>query len=282
MEPHNAGGVGRLGKRVAPAFARMANMQRLRNPTRLIAIYLDILQGKGSGTGWDMSGEVSAAMAFLEGVTNPIILDIGANHGEWTRGVWQALGRGQYFAYEPQEACRPRLMDSSVPALTIIQSAVSDQSGEMDLYSDAAGSGLASLYERSETYLRRPTQVERVPVTTVDEELKAQGLERVDFMKIDVEGAELRVLQGAQHSLQTKAIHSFAFEFGSANIYSRVFFREFWDLVAGHGYSLWRIIPGGRLIPLLAYREDLEHFRGVSNYVASVTGLDANRQSRYL
>jgi FkbM family methyltransferase len=277
MEPHDAGGFGRLGKRVAPALARVANMQRTRNPTRLLAIYLDILQGKGSGTGWDMTGEVSAALAFLRDVADPVIVDIGANEGEWTRGIWQELHRGRYYAYEPQQACGARLTNLPVPGLTLIQSAVSDRVGQINLYSDFAGSGLASFYQRAETYFDSPTQVELVPVTIVDEELKAQGLDHVDFMKIDVEGAELQVLKGAQHSLQTRAIHSFSFEFGSANIYSRVFFREIWDIVADHSYSLWRIAPGGRLIPIPAYREDLEHFRGVSNYIASVDSIDANR-----
>lgn len=275
MEPHTAGDVGRLGKRVAPALARVTNMRRTRNPMRLLGIYLDILQGKGSGTGWDMSGEVSAALTFLAGVTDPVIFDIGANCGDWTRGIWQAIGRGQYFAYEPQEACLRSLEDAAVPKLAIVQKAVSDQPGQMNLYSDHAGSGLASLYERSETYLDAQTQAEVVPVTTIDDEFEAHGLDRIDFMKIDVEGAELRVLRGAGRCLSAKAIRAFAFEFGSANIYSRVFFRDCWDLIAGHGYSLWRIVPGGQVIPVPAYREDLEHFRGVSNYVASVLPVGA-------
>jgi hypothetical protein len=49
-----------------------------------------------------------------------------------------------------------------------------------------------------------------------------------------------------------------------------VFFKDCWDLITGHGYSLWRIVPGGRPVPVRAYREDLEHFRGVSNYIGSV------------
>jgi FkbM family methyltransferase len=271
MEAHNAGRIGSAGKRAAPVLAQVLNMSRLRNPARLAGIYLDILQGKGSGTGWDMPGEVSAAMTFLRGSTDPVVFDIGANHGEWTRGIWQALGTGRYYAYEPQSACQASLTSLQVPGLTIVQSGMSDQPGEMDLHSDAAGSGLASFYERAETYLARPTQVERVPVTTVDNAIADLRLDHVDFMKIDVEGAELLVLQGASHSLKIKAINALAFEFGSANIYSRVFFRDFWDLLTDHGYSLWRIVPGGRLTPICAYSEDLEHFRGVSNYIASVT-----------
>ena len=250
MEPHTAGGVGSLGKRVAPTLARVTNMRLARNPIRLVGIYLDILQGKGSGTGWDMSGEVSAALTFLSGVTDPVIFDIGANQGDWTRGIWQALNRGQYFAYEPQEACLSSLKDSAMPNLTIVQKAVSDQPGQMNLYADYPGSGLASFYERAETYLDAPTQSEPVPVTTIDDEFEAHGLDHIDFMKIDVEGAELRVLQGATHCLSAKTIHALAFEFGSANIYSRVSFRDCWDLIADHGYSLWRIVPGGRVIPV--------------------------------
>lgn len=270
MEPHEAGALGQLGKRVAPRLASVANARRVRGATRLLAIYLDILQGKGSGTGWDMGGEITSAAAFLHGLPDPVILDIGANVGEWTRGIWDALGRGRYFAYEPQQACADRLKALDVPSLTIVQRAVSDRPGEMDLHSDSAGSVLASLYQRADSYLDPQTQVERVAVTTVDDEIEAHGLDRVDFMKIDVEGAELGVLQGAQKALASHAIRTFSFEFGSANIYSRVFFRDLWDLISGHGYTLWRIVPGGRLIQQTAYREDLEHFRGVSNYVASV------------
>lgn len=271
MEPHSAGTIGQFGKRVSPAIAHVINTQALRNPIRLLGIYLDIIQGKGSGTGWDMSGEVTAALSFLKDAPDPVIFDVGANHGDWTRGIWRALHKGHYFAFEPQSGCQESLAASGIPTLTIISSALSDQPGEMTLHSDFDGSGLASFYERSETYLDHPSRVARVPVTTVDDFVKTQRLQRIDFMKIDVEGAELQVLRGSEGSLKAKVIRTFAFEFGSANIYSRVFFRDCWDFMQSHGYSLWRIVPGGGLRPIPEYREDLEHFRGVSNYIASVT-----------
>jgi FkbM family methyltransferase len=271
MEVPTSGMLGKAGKRAAPVLARAMNLPGLRGASRIGGIYLDILQGKGSGTGWDMSGEVSAALAFLRDASDPVLLDVGANHGNWTLGIWQALHAGRYFLYEPQDACQADLEALPVPDKTIVRSGLSDQAGELDLHSDSAGSGLASFYVRAETYLPHPTQVERVPVTTVDEAMRVHALDRVDFMKVDVEGGELNVLKGATGALKDKTIRAFSFEFGSANIYSRVFFRDFWETIAEHGYSLWRIVPGGGLRPIPTYGEDLEHFRGVSNYIAAVT-----------
>lgn len=270
MDAHDSGVLNKIGKQAAPVLASVVNTRPVRNAARLAGIYLDIVQGKGSGTGWDMPGEVSAAITFLKGVAAPVIMDVGANRGEWTKGIYQALGAGRYFAYEPQSACQESLRSLHVPGITIVQTCLSDEPGEMDLHSDCPGSGLASLYERAETYLASPTRVERVKVTTVDEELATRKIDRVDFMKIDVEGTELQVLRGAKAALDSGAIRALAFEFGSANIYSRVFFRDFWYLLSARGYKLWRIVPGGGLRPVPAYREDLEHFRGVSNYVAAL------------
>ena len=74
-------------------------------------------------------------MTFLKGSADPVIFDIGANHGEWTRGIWRALGTGRYYAYEPQSACQASLASLQIPSLTIIQSGMSDQPGEIDLHS---------------------------------------------------------------------------------------------------------------------------------------------------
>ena len=117
------------------------------------------------------------------------------------------------------------LNNLAVPGLTVVQSAVSDVAGEMDLHSDMAGSGLASFYERSETYLNAPTRVERVPVTTVDDAMELQHIDHVDFMKIDVEGAELQVLRGSERALKAKTVATFAFEWLSEHLLAGVLSR---------------------------------------------------------
>ncbi len=71
--------VDRLAKKAAPSLAR-AIPSRL---SRAASIYLDILQGKGSGTGWDMAGEAGADATALGRVARPVIVDGGANFGQW-------------------------------------------------------------------------------------------------------------------------------------------------------------------------------------------------------
>jgi hypothetical protein len=153
----------------------------------------------------------------------------------------------------------------------VIAAAVSDRPGQATIMASAPGSGGGSLFERHDSYLGDTgAHREVVPVTTVDSIVAEHRLGRVDLLKLDVEGSELSALHGARTSLAEGRIATVTFEFGSANVYSRTFFRDVWDLLVPTGYRLWRILPGGRLLPIGGYAETLEHFRGVSNYAASL------------
>ena len=107
-----------------------------------------------------------------------------------------------------------------------------------------------------------------VPVVRLDDIIEEFQIEIVDFLKLDIEGAELDALLGAAAALRSGAIRALSFEFGMNNIDSRTFFRDFWDLLVPLGFSIFRIAPGGTLIRIREYREELEYFKIVSNYVA--------------
>jgi hypothetical protein len=109
-----------------------------------------------------------------------------------------------------------------------------------------------------------------VAMTTIDEILAERGIETVDMAKMDLEGHELFALRGAAQSLKTHRLRTLTFEFGTSNVNSRTFFRDFHDLLTGYGYRICRIYPGGKTVPILEYYEDLEFFRGVTNYIATV------------
>jgi FkbM family methyltransferase len=255
-----------LAKKAAPSLAR-AIPSRL---SRAAGIYLDVVQGKGSGTGWDMAGESAADASVLRGIARPIILDGGANYGQWASSINAVLSNpdATFFLFEPQQACQETLQGIGLPHSTVIRAALGDQPGDAVLSGASPGYGAASIYERHDTYFGdMSAHQESVTLVTLDDTIRDHSIDRVDLLKLDVEGAELAALRGAKASLSDGVIRAVAFEFGSANIYSRTFFRDFLDLLAPLGFRFARVLPGGRLLSIERYSEEHEHFRGVSNYL---------------
>ncbi len=146
-----------------------------------------------------------------------------------------------------------------------------DEARSVELYSYTVEGEEQSLISSIDR--RLPTQVvqvevsaaERVEVRTLDDFCAEQGVERIDFLKLDVEGHELAVLRGAQRMLGAGAVSMIQFEFGPANIYSRTFFYDFWTLLSS-AYDIHRVVPKG-LAHIAYYGEQREIFL-TTNYLA--------------
>jgi hypothetical protein len=65
----------------------------------------------------------------------------------------------------------------------------------------------------------KSSSVLEINVMKLDEFLLSEGIDYVDFMKIDVQGGEFRVLQGATHYLQNKKIELIQLEFIKFDLY---------------------------------------------------------------
>ena len=129
------------------------------------------------------------------------VVDVGANVGFWTIPAARALGPGgRVVAFEPNPWAVDRLRrnlalndDGSLAAVEIVAAAVGAAPGTMELYSDdlEAGASQATLYAAAHD--GSPQHVE-VPVTTLDDVVTGP----VDLVKIDVQGHEMAVLDGAR------------------------------------------------------------------------------------
>lgn len=259
------GSVEEWAKRLAPQIVRCVPTRVPRN----LGLYCDILQGRGAGTGWDMLGEATAIGRALPQRGTAVIVDAGANYGQWSAAVAAMLGSrpAHFFLVEPQASCQEALRALPLNK-TILQTAIGDRVGQVAISGESAGFGATSIYVRRDTYFGDMTSHEELtPITTLDRIAEEFCIQRIDLLKLDIEGAEFAALRGAESTLAAGLVGAIAFEFGSANIYSRTFFRDFWDFLEPHGYVFHRIAPGGRLMKIERYSEELEHFRGVSNYV---------------
>ncbi|QIR39573.1 FkbM family methyltransferase [Tolypothrix sp. PCC 7910] len=259
-----------IGKSFAVPLSKVLTSKLFYKPSRYIEAYLAFLLGKGAGSD-SIEEEVKAALSNIYR-QYPVVFDVGANVGLWSSQILKYQPHAQLFQFEPSETCILEIQKLNLPNSTLIPCAIGKMEGITYLYSSSQTDGSASLYQRKDGRFKDyKYQKYSVSITTIDKVIADYSIEFVDFMKMDIEGHEMEALLGASQSLNENKIGAISFEFGSGNINSRTFFRDFWHLLQEKGFEIYRITPGGKLLEIQDYYEDLEYFRGVSNYIARLT-----------
>jgi FkbM family methyltransferase len=201
-----------------------------------------------------ISGEGLAIDRCLPGVANPVVFDVGANEGDWIRAVLQRRPLAVVHAFEPQAALTAR-QPTFAGDVRLHTVAVGAEAGTLALYDYAthAGSQHASLLPGViETVHGAQTRSTNVPVITLDTYCAENAVERIDLLKIDVEGFELNVLRGARRLLDDRRIGAIQFEFNEMNVVGRTFMDDFMARLSPT-HSLHRVLPHG-LLPLERHR----------------------------
>jgi FkbM family methyltransferase len=231
----------------------------------------------GGGTDFQSSGERQAlehVRRVLCAKRKPpyIIFDVGAHQGGYTRLLLEIFASDAVVhSFEPSSAMFTILTRELGNRSRLHRLGLGERNGTFTLHFNPQYPGLSSLYQRKLGHLGMTLDCsEDVPVSTVESFCRAEGIPRIHLLKLDVEGHELRVLQGAQPLLQTGAIDFIQFEFGGCNIDSRTYFRDFYELLTPR-YRIFRIVRDG-LDPVLAYRETDEIFT-TTNYLCESAAL---------
>lgn len=225
--------------------------------------------GKGWGGGSDVAPEIPAVERFLP-ETIGVVLDIGGNKGDWTRRALARWGNrvSKVFIFEPSKHHVESIASIVDPRVTFVRAAVGARAEEAVLYSDHAGSGMASLTKRRlDHFSIAMDKTETVEVTTLDEFISRNAIGSIGFAKFDVEGHELNAMRGAEKVLAKGVIKAMSFEFGGTHIDTRTFFQDFWYFLRPFGFQIYRINRGLRPVLLRQYDEAHEHFRH-TNFLA--------------
>lgn len=172
-----------------------------------------------------------------------VVLDVGANIGYFTLIAARLVGgEGKVFAFEPE----PYNFDLLVKNIKLngyknvipVPKAISDKKGRATLFLDKHRA-LHSLARENVT--RFSGSSVEVEVQTLDGFLKDFG-HRVDFAKIDVQGAELAVIGGMRRIIETNKELKMVVEFSPKQL--RGFGSspaEFLDRLTGYGFKLYQI-----------------------------------------
>jgi FkbM family methyltransferase len=233
------------------------------------------LDGMNYGRGGDFrtSGELHLLHYIKNKVGNQgalVLFDVGANIGEYSVELAEFFGPAcTVHAFEPSKDTYARLKQTIGERTNVVANncGLSDSEGTLKLFRNSERHTLASLYQRDlDHYDLKLDQVEEIRLSTVDAFCAAQKIERLHFLKIDIEGHELSALKGAARMIAEKRIDFIQFEFGGANVDSRTYFRDFFHLLKPD-FRLYRIVRNG-LQPIDHYYEGLEQFNTI-NYLAA-------------
>jgi len=182
------------------------------------------------------------------------VLDIGAHRGFYTLLASRKVGAGgQVLAFEPSPREREKLLRhlrlNRCRNVQVEACALGSCGGEMDLFVvDGSETGCNSL--RPPNTLQ-PTERVRVLVLTLDGCLERTNMQRVDFVKLDVEGGELEVLKGAMGLLERRPRPLFLCEVQEIRTQPWGYAaREIIEFLRAHAYRWFAPEIGGQLLPV--------------------------------
>jgi FkbM family methyltransferase len=147
--------------------------------------------------------------SFLDGFLKPgmVFVDVGANDGYYTLFAARRVGAsGMVVAIEPSTRerinLRRNLQRNRLDNVHVVAAALGATAGDADLrLAQGAHSGHNTLGEFAHDDVKA-VRLERVTVDTLDKVASGLNLDRIDFVKIDVEGAEASVISGASAVLE--------------------------------------------------------------------------------
>jgi len=172
------------------------------------------------------------------------VIDGGANRGSFTDAFLELHRPERLVLVEaiPELAEGLRSRYAAQPGISIVSAALSDRNGEasFEINESDASSSLLPIDPRNSRWFSRDLRVERtvqVPTMTLQALMDAEGLQTVDLLKLDLQGAERLVLTGGEAVLNRVQV-----------IYTEIFFEQLYagawlfgemnEFLAGHGFKL--------------------------------------------
>ena len=192
-----------------PPFSRVLrlalNLNPLNHVSRMNLRYT--LRARKFRTKWDPA-EIDWIMDNVN--TDEVCFDIGTHKGGWTYWMRKAVGSaGAIFAFEPQPALHRYLTKLFAPNywsnVTLENIAFSNKEGSFEMFVPGeAGSTSpgASLKQEVAVHEADTMTTTTVTTTTLDQYVAKHSLDSIAFIKLDVEGSEVDVIEGATTTLR--------------------------------------------------------------------------------
>lgn len=170
------------------------------------------------------------------------IFDVGANIGEWSITAQQCHPTAEIHAFEivPTIADIFRQKIKEIPGIKVNNFGLSDSTQEVDVTYNPSKTTVTTMLDN----LSSPNDTKlRCQVVNGDSYVSDFVIDRINFLKIDVEGSEHKVLSGFERTIREKRIDVIQFEYSRLNIISHFLLYDFYKYLGEYGYQIGKIYP---------------------------------------
>ena len=245
--------------------------------------------GIGNFGSLSTTGEENFVIHFLKPLLKDFeyltFFDVGSHKGSYSLLLRKNFPKASIYAFEPnlflQDQLQESLKDTGVQTFFF---GFGNETGEflatgfqgdpsletVTLYSDSLCLVAPDKFQETIEF--------KFEIKKIDDFVKSEEINEIHFLKIDTEGHELSVLQGAKNLIENHNIKIIQFEFNLNHVYSRVFMRDFYSLLKN--YKFFRITPYGLLYLGQYHPHSHEVFR-FQNIVAFENSIDLTHIVKY-
>lgn len=213
-----------------------------------------------------------------------VFVDIGACFGYHTLSGALRVGTvGQVYALEPQPdmfaTLQNNLVGNKLSNVTADHLALSDQAETLQLHRFAdLGIGHTSISSQG----RKVSRVISIPAVTLDTYVEQRGIKSVTLIKLDVEGAELKILRGATGLLRASSPPMWILEINEETAAACGYHpKDLLAFLAQHGYRFYQPV-WGRMIRTVTRLEpsSADSIHNGMNLLCAIPAVHADRLAR--
>lgn len=210
------------------------------------------------------NGEL-ALMKKLKKLDIKTIFDVGANSGEWAVIAEEVFPRASIHCFEISKTNCEKFKKKNFSNLVRLNDfGLSDAPGVIEYHDFGPGSTVNTIVESANFFKGSDVILGRVEIG--DSYMASNSLSNVDFLKIDVEGAEHLVLSGFKESLILGQIRVVQFEYGFVNGDAHFLMKDFYKMFEECGYIVGKLRKN--YVEFQEFNYQLNDFYSGPNFVA--------------
>ena len=194
-----------------------------------------------------------------------LIIDGGANVGDYSVMANQIMPDCTIYAFEPVEATFQHLLSNTENLQNVvpIKKGLFKENCELSINLFASNEH-SSIYD-IEGLPQSSNQKQTIELVRGDDFMRNQNIASVDFLKLDVEGAEYDALLGFENTIKQGRIKAVQFEYGYINISTKKLLIDYYTFFEANGYVLGKVFP--KIVEFRKYQLKYEDFIG-PNFIA--------------